>query len=76
MRSFAAGDYSHVVFWVRLLVEPADDATDQIAVVQRPEIDRGAVRHRLQPGHHFGEPVLDIPAERLGRLDGDRGEPE
>ena len=58
---------------MRRSVEAADDTADQIAVVERPEVECGAVRHRLEPGQHFAEPALGIPAERLRRLDRDRG---
>src|SRR5215469_12181424 len=56
------------------LVETADDTTDQIAVVERPEVDAGTIGYRLQPGDYFGESALGIATERLRRLDGYRGQ--
>ena len=55
---------SAMVFWVSRLVETTDDITDQIAAAKLRKIQCGAVQHRLQPGQHFGEPILGMPAER------------
>src|SRR5437660_2745699 len=52
--------------------ETSDDAADQIAAIERAEIDSAALRHHVERGDQFDESALCVPAERFGRLDGDR----